>query len=218
MKTLLSLMLLAMTISFAAFAQDEVTKVQKPVIKRPDMPSIYSPDYCEFTAKFPEEPYKAEQCDADGKCFEQVSFTRVYELSSTVSLRVVCNPSEPNLYTEYTPAVMEAALKGMTRANYVKEINSSYREGDGYKQAGLVAEGVQGVTDKIYIAQLWIGRQSVMSIEAQMIGVPNDAGDVLFSTLLDNVGYTGVKKPAPESENKDDEKKSEEKPEEKKAE
>lgn len=157
----------------------------------------YSPDYCEFKANFPEEPYKLKQCDDTDptKCFEQLSYTQVFELSSTVTFRVVCNPSKPELFKQYSPEVMEAALKGMTRAHYVKEIDSNFREGNGYKQAGLVAQGTSGRSDKIYIAQLWIGQQSVMSVEAEMIGEPNDAADALFSNLLKGVEYSGIKKP-----------------------
>ena len=207
-----ALLLMLFVMTSPLFAQDETIKVQKPVIQTPPMSVTYSPDYCEFSAKFPEEPYKIQECedDAGTNCFEQVSFTRVYELSSTVTLRIVCNPSDPKVYSEYSAAVMGATLKGMTRDNYVKELHNSYREADGYKQAGLVAEGIKGMTDKIYVAQLWIGRQSVLTVEAQMIGEPNDAGDALFSVLLDNIGYTGVKlddKKKEESDKKEEEEK-----------
>lgn len=195
-----------------AFAADEEkpaekTEDAKPEEKKNEAPAKeetptekgfpYSPDYCEFKTSFPEEPYTLKQCEGGDqtKCFEQLSYTQVFELSATVTFRVVCNPSKPELFKEYSPAVMEAALKGMTREHYVKEIDSNFREGNGYKQAGLVAQGTSGRSDKIYIAQLWIGQQSVMSVEAEMIGEPNDAADALFSTLLEGVQYSGIKPP-----------------------
>jgi DNA polymerase II small subunit/DNA polymerase delta subunit B len=156
----------------------------------------YSPEYCEFTARFPEEPYRLSYCPnpkSPEKCYEQASYTQVFELSSTVRLKVACTPSSEDLYTQYSPEVMQATLRGMTRRKYVKEIDHSQREGDGYKEAGLVAQGAEGRSDKIYIAQLWIGRHSVMTVEAEMIGETVDSADALLSSLLNGVRYTGVK-------------------------
>jgi hypothetical protein len=208
MKPWLALLILAFAIP--AYAADEAKpedkkKTEQSEVEPKDEAAAkeetekgfpYSPDYCEFNASFPEEPYKLKQCE-DGdqtKCFEQLSYTQVFELSATVTFRVVCNPSKPELFKQYSPQVMEAALKGMTREHYVKEIDSNYRDGNGYKQAGLVAQGTSGRSDKIYIAQLWIGQQSVMSVEAEMIGEPSDAADALFSSLLAGVQYSGIKK------------------------
>lgn len=205
-----------MLMSFPAFAQaPEITpKVEKPKINVPPMTHTYSPDYCEFSASFPDEPYKVQECEdpEKTKCFEQVSYTQVYDLSSTVALRVVCNPSPPEIYKDYTAEVLGLTLKGMTQNNYVETINDTFREEDGYKHAGLVAQGIEGRSDKIYIAQMWIGRQSVLTLEAEMVGEPNDAGDALFSKLLENVRYTGVKiskKDGDKDEEKDEEKKEE---------
>ena len=45
----------------------------------------------------------------------------------------------------------------------------------------------------IYIAQLWIGKQSAFSVEAELIGDAHDAADTLFSDVLKTIRYTGVK-------------------------
>lgn len=149
----------------------------------------YAPAHCDFSASFPEEPFKRVQCkdESEKECFEQLIYTQVFALDSSVNFRVICNPADEGAYDKYSAAVMETTLKAMTRDNYVKIIDSSFREDKGYKQAGLVAEGERGVSSKIYIAQLWIGQKSVMSVEAELVGAPNDEADALFSHLLEGV-------------------------------
>ena len=55
----------------------------------------------------------------------------------------------------------------------------------------LVGEGHVGRTPTIYIAQLWISPRSALSVEAELIGEPNDAADTLFSTVLKSVHFKG---------------------------
>lgn len=188
-----SLLLLAMTAQ--TFAEEQ--KPEEPTKTETPKGFTYSPEYCEFSTTFPEEPYTLHICDPEikDKCYDELSYTQVFEMASTVRFRVVCNPADSSMFEKYSPEVMHATLKAMTHQHFVKEIDASARNEDGYKQAGLVAEGKEGLTDKIYIAQLWIGRQSVMSVEAEMIGAPVDSADALFSQLLANVHYSGVKKP-----------------------
>ena len=153
--------------------------------------ATYSPDYCEFTVTFPDEPYISRRCEDSEKtkCFDVVSYTQVYEMSSTVNFRVICNPVSESLYEDYSAEVMQATLRAMTKQSVVNEYNSAFREEDGYKQAGLVGEGKVGSTPTIYIAQLWIGTQSALSVEAELIGEANQAADKMFSDILKTIRY-----------------------------
>ncbi len=103
---------------------------------------------------------------------------------------------------------MKATLRAMTKKSVIKEFETSYREEDGYKQAGLVGEGKVGRTPTIYIAQLWIGENSAFSVESELIGQINDGADGLFSSVLRSIRFKGDEEeptpPAEEKENSSD--------------
>ena len=149
----------------------------------------YAPDYCEFTITFPEAPYTTRRCDDDGaRCYDQVSYTQVFDMQATVNFRVLCNPVAESVVESYSGEVMEATLRAMTKRSVVETYKTSFREEENYKQAGLVGEGKSGKLATLYIAQLWIGQKSAFSIEAELIGETADAPDELFSDILKSVG------------------------------
>ncbi|MCF8495267.1 MAG: hypothetical protein K9G62_01220 [Alphaproteobacteria bacterium] len=156
-------------------------------------PVTYSPDFCEFTVTFPTEPYKTQRCDEaqPDKCYEQISYTQVYDLDATVNFRVICNPVGKDIKDSYSGAVMEATLKAMTKDEVVQTFETSFREEKDYKQAGLVGEGQMGRTPTVYIAQLWIGDHSAFSVEAELIGEAHEQADKLYSDVLKSIGYKG---------------------------
>lgn len=197
MKHFLLILLLLFT-PLPVFAQDEETPAAEEEAQEEEAadPSLtYSPDYCEFSVTFPDAPYTSRRCEDEEKtrCYEQISYTQVYELSATVNFRIICNPVDESLYEDYSAQVMEATLRAMTKDSVVKEFNSAFREEDGFKQAGLVGEGKVGRMPMIYLAQLWIGKQSALSIEAELIGEAHNAADTLFSDILKTIHYSGVK-------------------------
>ena len=186
-----------------ANAQDtEVSNEEKQVEEvvekeeEPDPRVTYSPDFCEFEITFPDEPYSIRRCEdpqTKERCFDLVSYTQVYELSSTVNFRVICNPVDESVYEDYSTEVMDATLKAMTKDSIVEGHKSSVREEEHFKQAGLVGEGKVGKMSTIYIAQLWIGKQSAFTVEAELIGQAHDAADKLFSDILKTVKHSGKK-------------------------
>ena len=173
-------------------------------------PVTYEPPGCEFSVTFPSEPYKTRRCDDNNEkqCYEQVSYTRVFDTESTVNFRVTCNPIGPDIAAYYTEDVMKATLKAMTKRSIVKTFNTSFRDEKTYKQAGLVGEGKSGALPTIYIAQLWIGKNSAFSVEGELIGEAAYAPDELFSEVLKSVHAIGTTEKIEE--------KKEEKPEDKK--
>ncbi|GEM_PF-802321 len=203
-------------------------------------PVTYSPAPCDFSVTFPSSPYTARKCDDEDKtkCYDMTSYTKVYDMASTVNFRVICNKIDESVYKHYSAEVMEATLRAMTNRTVVQTFDTTYRTEDNYKQAALIGEGQSGMLSTIYIAQLWIGHGSALSVEAEMIGEAHDDADKLLSDVLKSVHYlTDEERKAKlpkdekaeedeededaEKEDKDDDKKEEpkeEKPEEKKAE
>lgn len=202
MRILLALLLLfPFAVATTAHAEDAETapaeeSVQEEEAKEEVDPSVtYSPDHCEFAITFPDEPYSSRRCEdpEKTKCYDVVSYTQVHEMSSTVNFRVICNPVDEKLYDDFSAKVMQTTLRAMTQNTVVEEYNSSFREEDGYKQAGLVGQGTSGRQNMIYIAQLWIGKQSAFSVEAELIGHANANIDKLFGDIVKSAKYTGIK-------------------------
>ncbi|MCC7304626.1 MAG: hypothetical protein IT558_00035 [Alphaproteobacteria bacterium] len=197
-----------------ALAEEE-TKPAAPA------PYTYSPEHCQFTVTFPSEPFIKQKCDQDEahgrmndkrrQCYDEVSFTKVYELSATVNFRIICSDTGDQIYKTYDDHLMELTLRSMVNQDIVKTFDTSFRDEKelGYKQAGLVGEGKLGRTPTIHIAQLWIGKKSVLSVEADLVGAANDEADKLFSEIMKSIRFVGHDKqtaPAENTEEKEEEK------------
>ncbi len=151
----------------------------------------YSPEGCQFTITFPEEPVISKRCDSkdSGKCYDLVSFSQVYDLNASVNFRVICNPVADSVYDQYSKEIMTGVLQTMSKGTAVESANSSFREEPHYKQAGLAGEGKIGKTSMIYIAQLWIAEHSAFSLEGELVGEQDDRADQLFADILRTVRY-----------------------------
>ena len=151
----------------------------------------YSPDYCQFTAKFPEEPYITHRCDREDKdsCYNLISYTKVFELSSSIRVEIICNPATPAMYEQFTPKVMETTVRAMTKGSVIEAHEINTRQEDQYRQTGLLGRGRKGLDDTIYIAQLWIAENSIMSVEAELIGAQSEESDQHFADILRNIGF-----------------------------
>lgn len=180
-------------------------------------PSTYSPDYCNFQITFPEAPHTAKRCENEDedRCYDLVSYTQTYELHATVNFRVICNPIAEGVRAKYTEEVAKAAIRAMAEKNTLTGYRTSFREEASYNQAGLVGEGVTGQEPKIYIAQLWVGETSVMSVEGELVGQAFEDADKLFAEVMKSV-VLKADKPAeekPQEAKPDTEAKPESKPE-----
>lgn len=155
------------------------------------VPFTYAPDHCQFSATFPDTPETVKRCETTGdkECYELVSYTHVIDMESSVNFKVICNPSGKDLYKAYTEDVMRTTLRAMTDRSVIKTHEISFREEESYKQAGLVGEGQRGLTPTMYIAQLWIGQTSAMSVEAELVGEPTEEADRMFSEFLRSVHF-----------------------------
>lgn len=151
----------------------------------------YKPEYCDFFAEFPTEPLKGRRCESDdeSKCYDLVSFTKVFGLSSTVRVDIICNPADEKLFTEYTPEVMKKTVIAMTEGNVQESYEPQVHEEKNYRLAGMIGRGRAGMGDTIFVAQLWVGRKSVMAVEAELMGEQSPEADELFASILKTIGY-----------------------------
>lgn len=190
---------LALTIFCTLFAmapshaQDQAAQEpQEQAFQPSDYKFGYSPEHCDFYAGFPEEPLAVNHCENEddaGTCFDLVTYTKVFGLSSTVKIQVICNPATDEMYDHFTEETMQATVRSMTSDKVIKEFNIDTREAEGYRQTGIVAQGRQGLHDTLYIAQLWISKNSIMSVQAELMGEQTPEADELFANILRNIGH-----------------------------
>lgn len=183
-------------------------------------PYVYSPDNCEFTITLPSEPLMGKKCNPDDptQCHEVLSFTKVFDVSASLTVDVICNPAEEGMYERYSGDVMKTTLIAMAGRGKLEEYETGFNEQPQAKLANLLGYGKKGDQDLIYNGQLWIGKKSVFSLEAEIVGEYVTGADEMFAKILQSVTYkNGQAAPAaPEaSEPQDVDKKeeNEEKPE-----
>ncbi len=153
----------------------------------PADPKRFAPDFCDFEITFPEKPTIANKCLPDGKCYDVNSYIMVYDLHTTVDVSVTCNPSTPANYTRYTDQVMKAALTGMIDERNLDNHDIQFRQMDKVKNASLTGTGMTGREEKIYTAQLWIGPNSVFTVQAELIGGAHEQADKAFRDILSSI-------------------------------
>lgn len=193
-KIILTITLLLLP--FSAMAQENTqTPPPAPVIMETPHKlgsTKYSPDYCEFTADFPEEPIVNNYCEDpedESTCYNLISYTKVLEMASTVNIEIICNPSTPEMYAEFIPEVMKETVNAMTKDSVIEKYNVKTRQADTYRQTGLIGKGKKGLNETIYLAQLWVSEKSIMSVKAEMSGAQTKEADALFADILQTIGY-----------------------------
>lgn len=195
MMKLLRILCLALMLSAPVMAQETAQKApaspETTGQTQLDTPK-YSPNYCQFTAQFPEKPYITHTCEGKtaDTCFDLISYTKVFGLSTTITVEIICNPSTPAMYKEFTPKVMEDTVRTMTKGSVIEAYEIASRQEDAYRQSGLLGRGRKGLSNTIYIAQLWIADHSIMSVKAELIGEQSAESDQHFADILRSIGYT----------------------------
>lgn len=185
-----------LTTVLPAFAADAVKEDTKPAEQKAEEtasatpaenPGRYAPEFCDFEITFPEAPHKAQKCVGTGQCYDLYSYTMVYDLQTTIDVSVICNPSTPADFRRYTQGVMKAALQGMVEERNLSSHSTEFREEDKVRSASLTGTGITGAQDKIYTGQLWIGQNSVFTVQAELIGSAHAEADKTFSDILKSI-------------------------------
>ena len=170
-------------------AKEEPKTKDNDAAKTVPSSSRFAPDFCDFEIVFPEAPIVQQKCLPDGGCFDVNSYTMVYDLQTTVDITVTCNPSTPEAYEQYNEAVMKAALAGMVEDKGLTshEVRFQTLKDEKVKNAALTGTGISGRSEKIYSGQLWIGENSVFTVQAELIGGAHDVADKSFRDILSSI-------------------------------
>jgi hypothetical protein len=172
---------------------------------------VYIPKDCEFRLTYPEEPSTAEACNPDNplQCHQVSNFTRVYALDSSVRINTTCNPAETGMLTRYSSEVMQYTLQTMAKPR-VDEFETGFNDHNIAKQAVLLGnKKLPDGTERVFMAQLWIGKKSVFTIEGEVSGASSAEADLLFSNILKSVRHESwdepekAEKPPKSTENKE---------------
>jgi len=195
-KNILSVLALLAFCAAPVYAEDKkaeekpAEETAKPEEKKADNKSYrYAPDFCDFEVTLPETPTSMQKCLPGNDCFNVSSYTMVYDLQTTVDVSVTCNPSTPDAYENYNQAVMKAALAGMVENKNLSSHEMRFDESkeDKIKSAAITGTGTTGRQEKIYTAQLWIGPNSVFTIQAELIGAAHEKADKSFGDILSSI-------------------------------
>ena len=213
MRFLLTLLALIIFIS-PAFAEDaeEITideiveETAEETEEVEDTSVRYAPKTCDFEITFPEEPYLSKRCPPNvKKCYQITGYTMVYDMATTVDFSVTCVPSKPVNYDRYNDRAIKAVLDSMVKRAEVSEYSIDTQESNGYRQGSLIGTGKYGRQNRIYNAQLWVGQNSVMTIEAKLTGPSHPKADEVFSEILSSIQKKKVRKAKETSDEEDDE-------------
>lgn len=149
-------------------------------------PFTYAPEHCEFQIAFPEKPYIEQKCTTgDTKvCAEVLTYTRVINAESSVNVRVTCKVENEKELVKYTPEIMKETIKQMTSQAKMDVETISTDEIQGYKTAAAVNVGERGGREIMYTAQIWIGKTSLFTLEADMTGPQEPKADEVFTDIL----------------------------------
>lgn len=207
------LLILAMTIAISvAFADDkkqvpaaeekaESTKetpdkkegTEEAATDEVENPGRFAPDYCDFEATFPEKPASTRRCVPDADCYDLKTYTMVYSIDTSIDVSINCTPSTPENFKRYTQPVMKAALAGMVDQHRLQEYEINFSDDKEYRSAALSGTGIQGATEKLFTGQIWVGENSIFTVQAQLVGKAEKVADDEFSEILKSIKYKGGK-------------------------
>ena len=187
---LCALFIMTLLVAFPAQAKDKEESFEDIVAETalPDGAYRYAPEACDFEMIFPSDPYIARRCpQGQASCYDVTGFTYVYDVTTSVDITVTCVPSTPAEYKAYSPPIIKTALQGMSRRKNIEGAEINAREKEGYRVGSLLGATKRGKQNGIYNAQLWVGQNSLMTIEAQLIGPSHPKADIAFGDILSSV-------------------------------
>ncbi len=183
---LIPLLLLTAPLHAEEEKKDEAQAEEAKKVEADDKATRFAPDFCDFEITFPEPPAIAQKCIED-KCYDVHSYTMVYDLQTTVDVSATCNPSTPEDYKRYNDQVLKAALYGMIDNRNLTSHNIKFTQMETVKNASLTGTGITGSQEKIYTGQLWIGPNSVFTVQAELVGSAHEQADTSFGKILSSI-------------------------------
>ena len=192
MVRFLFLLLLCFTLS-PAFAEDKTDKAaeeetveKEEAIEEEEEENLgyYSPEFCDFEVTFPEEPYTSQRCtrnkNGSKNCYNRTTYSMVYNLRTTLNIKVSCVPSTANKFDRFKGHVIRSALKGMARSANVQDSTINISETEETRKGVLNGSGP-------YSGQLWVGQNSILTVEATITGRPNREAKTVYNDVLRSI-------------------------------
>ena len=81
---------------------------------------------------------------------------------------------------------MEETLKKMISDSNLEPYNIVSSEADGFKKASSISVGQKDGKTDIYSGQIWIGKSSIFTLEAEMLGPKSQILEQTFADILKN--------------------------------
>jgi hypothetical protein len=163
-----------------------------------EKPYIFSPPGCEFSATLPSEPAISKRCPETAKagCYDVAKYVKVYDYNATINFEFSCNLITEDIRAAYNKETIEAVLTSAVRRKGVDEVPQIFynepKSGDTtYKIAAVSGMRKAGVTEKLYIHQLWMGEKSLMLIDAELSEASHIDADKTFAEILKSVHIIG---------------------------
>jgi hypothetical protein len=151
----------------------------------------HTPEYCEFHMTFPEAPSTAKACNPedDRDCYHATRFTRVYALDSALNINATCNKAEENMLERYSGEVMTFTLQTMSKGK-VDDPHVGFNDHGIAKQAVLIGgRTAEDGSETVYMAQIWIGKESIFTIEGEVTGAANAEADALLGDIMGSIRH-----------------------------
>jgi hypothetical protein len=151
---------------------------------------IYAPKDCEFRITYPEAPSTASACNPDNpkQCHQVSTFTKIYAMDTSIRINTTCNAAEPGMLEKYSGEVMKFTLQTMAKDN-TDDYQTGFNDHGIAKQAVLLGnKKMPDGTERLYMAQIWIGKTSVFTIEGEvMAGTEANETDIVFGNIFKSI-------------------------------
>lgn len=167
---------------------------------------VYTPQECEFRITYPEEPSVATACNPDDmkECYETSSFIQVFGVDSSIRISTTCNNAEEGMMERYSGDVMQFTL-GTMASQHISDYETGFNDHGVAKQAVLLGHREEeGRGEQIYMAQLWIGKKSVFTVEGHITGSTAPEADHIFSTIFKSIRHVSQDRQGEATDNKEE--------------
>ena len=155
--------------------------------------NIYNSDFCDFYAEFPDKIETTRKCitsnDKKSKLRGEITnFIKNFDDGSTIDVKMSCNKITEETYNRFSKEEILFTFESFIRANEnIDNFGMSYSDFMASKRAYALASGKEGLSPTINILYLWVGKNSLMSLDAKLIGESTELSDNLFAEITKSI-------------------------------
>ncbi len=158
-----------------------------PVFSAEEKSVMWSPDTCEFKLNFPEAPFVEKKCPdgPDKQCHEVATYTQVVDVASRVNVRVSCQMRSEDDLKKLNDESLKEIVRTMAQESGLSSDNIVLNDKDSSpRTATILSIGARNDVDVVYTGQVWVGKKSLLRLDAEMSGPQNKTVDEKFSAIL----------------------------------